>query len=170
MIGRDTTLYFWRFRRSIIGLLIYLSASLMVFVAFCVLPGFDTPILLSLSREVSDEQATVLVTGGMGNIGKYVVRELLYQGYSVIALDVQDLRSDLVTLLREKGMDEDILNGPMFHYHKGDIRDINGTIKLLVGHTQALTGIVHLAAVSRVAFCLDNIRDCIDVNAKGTAA
>ena len=77
MIGRDTTLYFWRFRRSIIGLLIYLSASLMVFVAFCVLPGFDTPILLSLSREVSDEQATVLVTGGMGNIGKYVVRELL---------------------------------------------------------------------------------------------
>ena len=69
VFGRDITLYFWRFRRSIIRLLIYLSASLMAFIAFRVLPAFDTPILLSLSREVSDEQATVLVTGGMGTLG-----------------------------------------------------------------------------------------------------
>lgn len=48
------------------------------------------------------DRDTILVTGGMGNIGKYLVRELLLQGYKVIALDVQDLREGLKTSCARK--------------------------------------------------------------------
>jgi len=41
---------------------------------------------------------------------------------------------------------------------------------MLMECAQALTGIIHLAAISRVAFCLDNEVDCVDVNVRGTAA
>jgi nucleoside-diphosphate-sugar epimerase len=113
-------------------------------------------------------KGTILVTGGMGNIGKNVVRKLLGSGYRVLCLDVQDRNADLITLLQEDNMRTNVLNGPTFHFHRGDIRDVNATVGLLFEKGVVLEGIIHLAAVSRVAFCLDNEVDCRDVNTRGT--
>ena len=121
-----------------------------------------------LERTIRKNEGVILVTGGMGNIGKYVIRRLLGSGYRVICLDVQDRGTELITLLQEEHIRANIFNGPSFHFHKGDIRDVNSTVGLLLEKGVELEGIIHLAAVSRVAFCLDNEVDCRDVNIRGT--
>jgi nucleoside-diphosphate-sugar epimerase len=47
----------------------------------------------------------------------------------------------------------------------GDIRD-KAVMKEAL--TRDVVGVIHLAAVSRVLWCLENERDCVDVNVRGT--
>jgi len=104
---------------------VLLAATCWIFNMLKILPDSE---LEHLSKQAfTENRDTILITGGMGNIGKYVVRELLFQGYSVVSLDLQDLTEELIELLHEKGMDERILEGPAFHFHKGDIRDVKST-------------------------------------------
>lgn len=49
----------------------------------------------------------------------------------------------------------------------GDIRDQHALSSAL---TSDVVGVIHLAAVSRVLWCLENERDCEDVNVRGTEA
>jgi len=54
---------------------------------------------------------------------------------------------------------------PLLTVHVGDIRN---TTLLSEVFTQDVVGVVHLAAVSRVLWCLENEADCWDVNERGT--
>jgi nucleoside-diphosphate-sugar epimerase len=116
-----------------------------------------------------NRKGSILVTGGMGNIGKYVVRGLLLQGYKVLILDLQEQKENLVELLRAAGMDGNVLESSRFRFRNGDIRDADGTVAFLTEHGQNLEGVIHLAAISRVEFCLNNERDCYDINVNGTS-
>lgn len=54
---------------------------------------------------------------------------------------------------------------PLLKVHIGDIRN---TTLLSEIFTSDVVGVVHLAAVSRVLWCLENEADCWDVNERGT--
>ncbi|KAG9010852.1 hypothetical protein FRB90_007583 [Tulasnella sp. 427] len=102
----------------------------------------------------------IVVTGGGGNIGKHMIRRLLASSTPVTVIDkifhqdeLEDIYSDLPkarTLLRVK---------------LGDIRDPEAIKEVM---TKDVVGVIHLAAVSRVLWCLENQADCWDVNERGT--
>ena len=81
----------------------------------------------------------VLVTGGSGFIGKYVVRNLLMKGYEVGILDILELN--------------DVKS------HKIDLRDFKSVNKVL----KKYDAVVHLA----VSISDDNLEDFM-VNVVGT--
>ena len=111
---------------------------------------------------------SVLVTGAMGNIGKYVIVELMKAGYGVIALDVRDKSDELHELLdsRLPRWREGII--PSYKYVQGDIRNTSCISDLLLDPANEVRGVIHLAAVSRVIYCVQNEVDCADVNTFGT--
>ncbi|KAJ7780326.1 hypothetical protein DFH07DRAFT_470062 [Mycena maculata] len=98
----------------------------------------------------------ILVTGGGGNIGKHLVRRLLSSHTVVTVLD--------------------LIFDPEEHNYPDAARlnwinaDIRNSTALDLALTPDVTGVFHLAAVSRVLHCLENEPDCIDVNERGTGA
>ncbi|KAF8309132.1 NAD(P)-binding protein [Clavulina sp. PMI_390] len=101
----------------------------------------------------------VLVTGGGGNIGKDIVRRLLASNTPVTIIDTLFYPNELSHPSR------DLENQSLLRVHVDDIRN---TTALASALTPDVVGIVHLAAVSRVAWCVQNQNDCIDVNERGT--
>lgn len=125
-----------------------------------------TLIFLLYSTMAITKGKKVLVTGGMGNIGKYLVKELLGAGYSVICMDIQNLTSpDMVEMYRRSNVS---YTSKSYKFVRMDIRDLDGWYNLLKMEEPYVNGIIHLAAVSRVSFCLDNELDCRDINERGT--
>ncbi|MCC6949695.1 MAG: NAD-dependent epimerase/dehydratase family protein [Bradyrhizobiaceae bacterium] len=94
----------------------------------------------------------VLVIGGMGAIGIWVVRELIERGEQVVVLDTQDQSPFLVDL-----------NG-RFEFVAGDITDLPHLVQVMrnrdIGH------VIHLAAV--LFQCDDNPPLGFSVNTMGT--
>jgi nucleoside-diphosphate-sugar epimerase len=120
----------------------------------------------TITTTIANKEKKVLVTGGMGNIGKYLVKELLGMGYSVICMDIQNLTSpDMVELYRGSNVS---FYSRFYEFVRMDIRDLDGWYNLLRMEKPSINGIIHLAAVSRVSFCLDNELDCRDINERGT--
>ncbi|KAF8307625.1 hypothetical protein DL93DRAFT_2171636 [Clavulina sp. PMI_390] len=101
----------------------------------------------------------VLVTGGGGNIGKNIVRRLLASNTPVTIIDAVFYPDELSHASRGSR------NETLLRVHVDDIRN---TTALASALTPDIVGIVHLAAVSRVAWCLQNQNDCMDVNERGT--
>lgn len=88
---------------------------------------------------------TILVTGSLGLIGQILVKKLKTKGFNVLELDQRF---------------------PQDHLSHGDIRDK----KLLQRLLAQATGIVHLAAVSRVVWGEQNPSLCWEVNVEATHA
>ena len=87
----------------------WVVVTLCLYALFCFLLGplgVDVHLKFMHFDRASRDKGTILLTGGMGNIGKYVLRKLLGSGYRVICLDVQDRSTELITLLQEENEHE----------------------------------------------------------------
>jgi UDP-glucose 4-epimerase len=96
----------------------------------------------------------ILVTGGAGFIGSFLVRELMSQGFEVRVLD--NLSTGSLSNLKE------VLDS--IEFIEGDIRD-EITVEKAVRGVEA---VVHLAALIDVAESVEKPDLYFDVNAKGT--
>src|SRR3989344_8203897 len=99
----------------------------------------------------------VLITGGAGFIGSFLVDELISNGYSVRILDNFEPQV-------HQGKRPKYLN-PEAELVKADIRDREKLKKALLG----ITKVVHLAARVGVGQANYQIRDYVDVNIGGMA-
>ncbi len=102
------------------------------------------------------ENKKVLVTGGAGFIGSFVVTELLKENVGEVVIYDNLARGDMSYI-------EEQLKDPRCNYFKGDLREID----LL---NTAMTGcdyVIHLAAMW-LLHCKDYPRTAFDVNIKGT--
>lgn len=102
------------------------------------------------------ENKKVLVTGGAGFIGSFVVTELLKENIGEIVIYDNLARGDMSYI-------EEQLKDPRCTYFKGDLREID----LL---NTAMTGcdyVIHLAAMW-LLHCKDYPRTAFDVNIQGT--
>lgn len=139
----------------------------------------------ALDRVPSDAQEHILVTGGFGSLGKFVVRELLRGSPQplVTVLDVQDRRTELDFVLRDtealKESLESLRRGKKLRILHGDVRDdtllsavfaeVDSPRLPAIGadsRSHPITGVVHLAAYSPVA-CRLNPTDCSSVEEGG---
>src|SRR5580704_13983505 len=80
------------------------------------------------------KQEKVLVTGGAGYIGSWVVSHLLSSGYQVTAFD---------SLLFGQPSVFGVLGNPHYRFVKGDIRDDKAVSEVMTGADY----VVHLAAI-----------------------
>jgi len=100
---------------------------------------------------MSTKKESVLVTGGAGFIGSHLAEALLARGYRVRVLDnLSQGQRDWVPSDAE--------------FIEGDITSVEACNEACAG----VTGVFHLAAMSRVAPSLDNIEGCTNPNVIGT--
>ncbi|EMA05071.1 Nucleoside-diphosphate-sugar epimerase [Haloarcula vallismortis] len=98
---------------------------------------------------------TVLVTGGTGFLGSYVVEDLIEHGHDVVAYDL----STDDHILSELGVADDVT------IRRGDVSEATDVIRAV--KETGTTHIVHLAALLTNT-ARDNPRAGLDVNIKGT--
>lgn len=99
-----------------------------------------------------------LSPGPRSHLGKQVISRLLSAGTPITVLDKIFFEDELSALQRKH-------QNTNLRYVEGDIRD---AAALASAMTSDVVGVVHLAAVSRVLWCLENAKDCDDVNVRGT--
>ena len=98
----------------------------------------------------------ILVTGGAGFIGRWVVKKLLNDGYEVCVLD--NLSNGRIENIKE------FEDNPNFKFTKGDIRDEN-----LLGEVfKDIDICIHAAAAINVQESIENPQRYYDVNVNGT--
>ncbi|KAG8956524.1 hypothetical protein FRC04_000002 [Tulasnella sp. 424] len=102
----------------------------------------------------------IVVTGGGGNIGKHTIRRLLASSTPVTVIDKIFHQDELEDIYSDIPQARDLLRVKL-----GDIRDTAAMKEIM---TSDVVGVIHLAAVSRVLWCLENQDDCWDVNERGT--
>ncbi len=100
----------------------------------------------------------ILVTGGAGFIGSFLIDELLKSGYSVRVFD------DLEPQVHMSGEIPDYLNKNI-DFVKGDVRNLDGIKKALEG----VDAVFHFAAMVGVGQSMYEISKYVDVNITGTA-
>jgi len=97
----------------------------------------------------------IVVTGGAGYIGSYLVKKLMEEGNFVKSVD--DLSNGHYQFLEG-------LKNKNLHLITGDIRDS----ELLSEAFRDADAVAHLAAISSLDFCRDNPEEAISVNIFGT--
>jgi nucleoside-diphosphate-sugar epimerase len=107
---------------------------------------------------VSDRERPVLVTGGTGFIGSYVVRALLESGRRVVAFDVRGYRGEAAVVLG------DLLE--QVTVEEGSIDDWARVLHVVETHRPV--DIVHLATITHPVFLFTNPGPGIRVNFEGT--
>jgi UDP-glucose 4-epimerase len=100
--------------------------------------------------------STILVTGGAGFIGSYVVEELLKQGPAKVIIIDNFIRGS------EENM-KGFRNHPAIEFHEGDIRDYD----LLENCIKNCDYIFHMAAL-RINACAASPRDGFEVMLQAT--
>jgi len=100
----------------------------------------------------------VLVTGGTGFIGTYVVRELLEAGRDVVAFDVRGLTDEGRFLLEGRADD--------FTLEQGSIEDWSRVLHVVEQHRPV--DIVHLATITHPVFLFTNPMPGFRINLEGT--
>ena len=98
----------------------------------------------------------VLVTGGAGFIGSYLVDRLVKDGYEIRVID--DLSTGRLDNIQNH------LSAGKVDFIRGDIRDVSLVRKTVDG----VDVVVHLAAVTSVPFSVENPDLTFDVNLLGT--
>ena len=151
---------------------------------FPILPHSDTAghFIASQAEQIpARASGRVLVTGGGGNIGelivsfpsfarslrlectgKHLIRRLLSSNIPTTVVDLVFFDDEVKAIYDEFPRAKSLLDVVI-----GDIRDKDILQRAL---TPDVTGVIHLAAVSRVLWCLENGPDCEDVNVGGTKA
>jgi UDP-glucose 4-epimerase len=102
------------------------------------------------------KDSTILITGGAGFIGSYVIEELIpLKPKKIIILDnlIRGSRANM----------KNFLDNPLVEFHEGDIRD-TGLLEKCISGTDY---IFHMAAL-RINACAANPRDGFDVMLKST--
>lgn len=102
------------------------------------------------------QNSIILITGGAGFIGSYVVEELLKSNPSKIIILDNLIRGSYTNM-------ESFLNNPVVEFIEGDIRDISLLEKCVSG----VDFVFHMAAL-RINACAANPRDGFEVMAKAT--
>tara|TARA_B110000003_G_scaffold164904_1_gene164916 strand:+ start:947 stop:1915 length:969 start_codon:yes stop_codon:yes gene_type:complete len=102
------------------------------------------------------ENKKVLVTGGAGFIGSFVVTELLKENVGEIVIYDNLTRGDM-SYIKEQ------LKDPRCKYFKGDLREIDLLNSAMIGCDY----VIHLAAMW-LLHCKDYPRTAFDVNIQGT--
>ena len=102
------------------------------------------------------ENKKVLVTGGAGFIGSFVVTELLKENVGEVVIYDNLARGDM-SYIQEQ------LNDPRCNYFKGDLREVD----LLNAAMDGCDYVIHLAAMW-LLHCKDYPRTAFDVNIQGT--
>ena len=98
----------------------------------------------------------ILVTGGAGFIGRWIVKKLLDEGYKVCVLD--DLSNGRMKNIKE------FEGNPNFKFIMGDIQDNN----LLVEAFKDIDVCIHAAAAINVQESIESPQRYYDVNVNGT--
>ncbi|MGE5418065.1 MAG: dTDP-glucose 4,6-dehydratase [Acidobacteriota bacterium] len=100
----------------------------------------------------------MLVTGGAGFIGRWVVKKLLDQGHDVIALD--DLSNGRIENI------EEFNNNPKFEFIQGDIKNTSTLEKIFMN--KEFSVVYHLAASINVQDSIDDPRTTFENDVVGT--
>jgi UDP-glucose 4-epimerase len=100
---------------------------------------------------------TILVTGGRGFIGVPTVSLLVERGYEVVVLDNG-------TAVSTRGADG--LEQAGVTVVAGDIRDRSCVDETV--HTAQPWGVIHLAALHMIQYCMNNPAETVEVNLAGT--
>ena len=100
----------------------------------------------------------VLITGGAGFIGSYLVDALLARGDAVTVLD--DLSNGSIDNLKNH------TSNPDFRFIRGDIRDVTAIENAVVG----ADAVIHEAAMISVLLSIENPELAHSVNVEGTLA
>jgi UDP-glucose 4-epimerase len=110
--------------------------------------------MYEMRNKVKD--STILVTGGAGFIGSYVIEELIkLEPKKVIILD-NLIRGSYANM-------KNFLKNPLVEFHNGDMRDLN----LLENCISGTDYVFHMAAL-RINSCAANPREGFDVMLKST--
>jgi nucleoside-diphosphate-sugar epimerase len=107
---------------------------------------------------MADRDGPVLVTGGTGFIGSYVVKALLESGRSVIALDVRDYTAEGRSVLDGRA-DEVIVE-------EGSVDDWARVLHVVKEHRPV--DVVHLATITNPVYLFTNPMPGVRVNFLGT--
>jgi UDP-glucose 4-epimerase len=112
--------------------------------------------MASMSKPLPLETARVLVTGGAGFIGSYLVPSLLERGATVLVID--DLSRGRKEHLR------DLATDGRLGLHVGDVRDPGTARKAAEFEPDAC---FHLAAIHFIPYCVSHPQETLDVNVLG---
>ncbi|MCR6094943.1 SDR family NAD(P)-dependent oxidoreductase [Salipaludibacillus agaradhaerens] len=99
---------------------------------------------------------TVLITGGAGFIGSHVTDALVENGQEIVVLD------NLST-----GSTENINSSSSVTFIEGDVRD-EALVENIFRKNPDISGVIHLAAQSKVGPSLDDPLEDLMINVKGT--
>jgi nucleoside-diphosphate-sugar epimerase len=107
------------------------------------------------AKSESHDRGKVLVIGGAGYIGCWLVRRLLEEGTPVRVLDSAVYGLDPI---------QDLLNHPRLEYQNGDCRNIQDVVKAMRG----VSSVVHLAAIVGDPACEIDRKATIEINYAAT--
>lgn len=109
------------------------------------------------------KKEVILVTGGSGFIGSHLCEELVDMGLETVNLD--NFYDNYDPAIKERNI-ASLLDNPLFHLYRGDIRD--NLILDRIFATHSIGAIIHLAALAGVRQSLAKPRDYVSVDIEGT--
>ncbi len=111
---------------------------------------------------MSEENKSILITGGAGFIGSHVVRLFVnkYPDYRIYNLDALTYAGNLENI-------KDLESKKNYEFIKADIKEADQIRELFLAHR--FDAVIHLAAESHVDRSITNPNDFIETNVLGTA-
>ena len=111
----------------------------------------------------------ILVTGGAGLIGQYLVKRLFQQDYKIIVIDnlSNGNKENLLQAISSNNSSSRASENNKISFYKEDIRN-KKTIADIFNRERTIDTCIHLAAKNSVFDSITNPNDTMDVNVKGT--
>ena len=121
---------------------------------------FEVGACIKMFRVVTRREADVCVVAWRGrSLGKHLIRRLLATNTKMVIIDPIFHSDELEVIYSDHPK---AANHGLLTYIPGDIR--NTTLLDQVFQEENVSGVINLAAVSRVLWCLENKEDCESVN------